>query len=142
MSCQPHEMNAHATVLAHKNGQIELAVVRQSACKACAEKAACGAKKDELKPQRIWLNSTAPLPAGSEVQLAIADASVLRAAGLMYGLPLTGFMAGLLGGSTISDLSALLGGLLGLGLGFGLAGLLARRLSPAFRLITTLGDKK
>lgn len=135
MSCATAtEIRASAVVLANAPGRVQLAVTRQSACKACAEKSQCGSRQESTRPQRIWLASSMPLILGQTVAVSMPENALLRAALLMYGLPLTGFMLGLLSGTAFGDIAALLCAVTGLACGFATVRFLAHRLIAPLRV--------
>lgn len=132
--CAPDQRYASAVVVSQAEGRVELAVTRQSACTACAEKKRCGGHQETPGAHRVWLATDIPLKTGETVSVAMSEQTVWHAALLMYGLPLAGFVLGLLLGAGLGDGPALLGALLGLAAGFGLAGRLSRRIAKPLQL--------
>ena len=136
MSCHEPMVTAPATVLQIAPGRVLLDITRQSACKACAEKAQCGSQQETTRGQKMWLATEALLTAGETVAVTVSETAVWHAASLAYGLPLAGFITGLLGGALLGDIPALLGALAGLACGFIGGGVLARKSRPAIRILT------
>ena len=135
MTCSDADRRyAQAVVLTRNGKRVELAVSRQSACTACSHNHGCGSKQDAGRAQRIWLETDIPLKTGETVAVAMPDQAVWHAALLMYGLPLAGFVVGLLLGALQDEPMAMLGAAMGLLGGFVLAGLLARRVSASLEL--------
>lgn len=130
----PDQRYASAVVVAKANGKVELAVTRQSACTACAEKKSCGSKQEPRGTHRVWLATDIPLKTGETVSVAMPEQAVWQAALLMYGLPLAGFVLGLVFGALFSEVLAMLGALAGLAAGFLLAGRLSRNVSTPLQL--------
>ncbi len=134
-SCSsPDQRYASAVVVGKADGKVELAVTRQSACTACAEKNSCGGQQETHSAHRIWLATDIPLKTGETVSVAMSEQTVWHAALLMYGLPLSGFVLGLLLGAYFGDAVAMLGALAGLALGFLLAGRLSRKIAKPLQL--------
>lgn len=138
MTCTAHEVAASGTVLAIAPGRVQLAVSRQSACKACAEKSGCSNAQEQTSAQRIWLAHTQPLTLGDSVQVSLPEATLLRAAFLTYGPPLAGFMTGLLAGAIFGELAAMGCAATGLALGFAISAWSSRRWISPLRLHTVL----
>ena len=137
MTCpSSHEISAQGIVLKQEHGRVQLSVQRQSACKACSESQQCGSKQDDLRAQSIWLESTRPLAIGEVVAVSMPENALLHAALLMYGLPLLGFLMGLLRGALRSDLAAVSWALVGLTLGLWLVRRLSARSISPIRLNT------
>lgn len=136
MSCQEHMVTAPATVLQIAPGRVLLDIARQSACKACAEKAQCGSQQETTRGQKMWLATETPLTAGETVAVTVSETAVWHAASLAYGLPLAGFVTGLLAGALLGDIPALFGALTGLTFGFIGGGVLARKSRPAMKILT------
>lgn len=135
LSCLDEDRRyANAVVLARVGQKVELAVTRQNVCSACSQSKGCGSRQDTGRMQRIWLDTDIPLKTGETVAVAMPDQDVWHAAVLMYGLPLAGFVAGLLLGAMRSEVAAMLGALAGLIAGFGLAGHLSRRVPASLQL--------
>lgn len=135
MSCHEHSVTAPATVLETAPGRALLDIARQSACKACAEKAQCGSQQETLRGQKMWFATEMHLTAGETVLVSAPETAVWHAASLAYGLPLAGFIGGLLGGALLGEIPALLGALAGLALGFIGAGFLASRTQPPLKIL-------
>ena len=137
-TCAPSEQRyAQAVVLRRDGDKVELAVTRQNACTACAQSTQCGTKQETGRAQRVWLATDIPLKTGETVAVSLPDQDVWRAALLMYGLPLAGFVLGLLLGALFSDAAAMILALLGLMAGFVQAGRLSRNISSSLQLFQT-----
>ena len=134
MSCMSEEIQAPARVIGIAAGQVELAVSRQSACRACAEKSRCGNAQEEGREQHLWLPQTEAIKIGSQVAVSLPATSLWRAAAISYGLPLGGFLLGLLCGAPLSDVAASGAALLGLACGFALSAQCSRRWISPLRL--------
>lgn len=120
-----------AEVVALHADFVELAAREASTCGSCAARAGCGhGLLDTLGRgrYRTFLLPRAAVPdavtVGEVLLLGVPSGAIFRAAGLVYGLPLSGFVAGALLAPG-SDAAALLTACLGFALGC----LLARRLS-------------
>jgi sigma-E factor negative regulatory protein RseC len=133
MSCET--VQAEATVLRVEAGRVEIAVAPRHACTACAEKAGCASKDAPPRTRTIWLASEMALTPGQKLAVAVPQDQVLRSALWMYGLPLAGFIAGLLAGAVLGEKSALGGALIGLVAGFALASHQSRRWISPLRLL-------
>lgn len=133
MSCET--VQAQATVLRVEAGRVELAVAPRHACMACAEKASCTSKDAPQKARMIWLASELALTPGQKLAVEVPQDQVLRSALWVYGVPLAGFIAGLLMGSLAGEKMALLGALTGLALGFAVASHQSRRWISPLRLL-------
>jgi len=131
MSCET--VQARAVVLGTRPGLVELAVTRQSACACCTEK--CGSRDAPPRAQKIWMASERVYQAGEEIAIEVPQEQILRSALLVYGLPLSGFVIGLLVGGVQGETVALAGALLGLAGGFGLAAWQSRRFVSPIRLL-------
>lgn len=133
--CAPAEkLYAQAVVLRREGDKVELAVTRQNTCTACAQSKKCGAKQETGRAQRVWLATDIPLKTGETVAVSMPDQEVWRAAILMYGLPLAGFVLGLLMGAMFNDVTAMVMALSGLIGGFVQAGRLSRNVSSSLQL--------
>ncbi|MDR3410881.1 MAG: SoxR reducing system RseC family protein [Formivibrio sp.] len=134
-SCStPDRRFANAQVLSRVDGKVELAVTRQNACTACAESHRCGSRQETGRAQHVWLATDIPLKTGETVAVSMPEQAVWQAALLMYGLPLTGFISGLLLSAWLGDVAAILGALVGMAAGFLLAGRLSRHVSTPLQL--------
>ena len=130
MSCTQSTACASARVLATEPGRVLLDVVRQNACSACAEQGHCRSESTPGHGQKIWLATQERFSPGESVTVSLPDTAVWRAALLVYGLPLAGFLAGLLVSAGRSDRMALVAALLGLVAGYFAARYAAHRLAP------------
>lgn len=135
MSCHEHTVLAPATVLNTEPGRALLEVSRQSACKACAERAQCGSQQETPHTQQLWLATETALKAGERVTVSVPETAVWHAATLAYGLPLAGFIGGLLAGALWGDVAALLGALFGLIAGFIAGGFMAAKRHPPLKIL-------
>jgi len=131
MSCET--VQARAVVLGMRPGLIELAVTRQSACACCSER--CGSRDAPPRAQKIWIRSEHVHHAGEEMAIEVPQDQILRSALWVYGLPLSGFIAGLLLGNALGEIAALAGSLIGLSGGFALAAWQSRRFINPLRLL-------
>lgn len=135
MTCtSSHEISAQGIVLKQEHGRVQLSVQRQSACKACSESQQCGSKQEDLRAQSIWLDSKRPLAIGQVVAVSMPENALLRAALLMYGLPLLGLLSGLLAGAALGDIIAMIFALAGLLCGLLVARYLSHRFITPIRL--------
>jgi sigma-E factor negative regulatory protein RseC len=95
---------------------------RPSGCSACSESCPSSLASRFFPPQqfRLRVDSNLPLQSGDKVLIGIADDSLTQVSFAIYLIPLVCFFAGALVGIYLngSDLSAAIGGLLGLGLCF------------------------
>ncbi len=125
-------LEARGVVVAIEEGMAWVESARPSACGHCAAKGHCsaGLLGRALSPggaSRIAVRDTHGLRVGEEVVLGLPEEGLMRAAWLLYGLPLAGFIGGLALLQGAGEGWALLAGLLGLGAGLGLLRLLGRR---------------
>ncbi len=135
MTCSDTDKRyAQAVVLNRVGTRVELAVTRQNSCSSCSQSHGCGTKQDTGRAQRVWLDTDIPLKTGETVSVAMPDQDVWHAALLMYGLPLLGFVLGLLVGAAWSEHAAMLGALAGLVGGFLLAGKFSRKVAASLQL--------
>lgn len=121
-----------ALVLSVTGARAEVETQRVSACGNCPTQAGCGAGGSLLgglfgnRPSRLWVLNSIQAQPGERVVVGLPEQSLLRAAALLYGLPVAGLILGALAGqgvlapwvSTGEELAAALGGLLGLIAGF------------------------
>ena len=131
MSCET--VQARAVVMDTRPGLVKLAVTRQSACNACKEP--CGSREASPRAQKIWLKSERSYQPGQELALEVPQDQVLHSALLVYGLPLTGFIAGMLAGIPLGEMAAILAALTGLVLGFAAASRQSRRWISSLKLL-------
>ena len=105
-------------------GQVELTIVRQTACgHSCDGCGRCAGKAQKLV---IRAGSDIPVALGDQVEV-YSDNRVLGAAALVYGLPVVLFLLGYLLPSSLPEPGRCLCG--GLGFALGLAGAAADRKS-------------
>jgi positive regulator of sigma E activity len=111
-------------------GRVDLLLVAGEGCEACSARLIC--RPDDGDKRRLRLRSPRPLQPGDRVQVEVGGGRVLAAAGLLYGLPLAGFLAGLLLAwrllppTAAREALAFLAGLAGVALGWGWARLRLR----------------
>lgn len=112
---------------------------RQGGCGSCTSKGACGSQLlgEALLPSsptqalnkalnRVWAQDPLGVQVGDTVVLGVAEEGALRAAFLIYGLPLLGLLSGVLLAQSWGDLWAMSAGMTGLGLAMGVVWLLGR----------------
>lgn len=119
-------------VIATRPGWVEVAVAKESGCKACHSQSDCSVAPvaDALSPaqHRVWCASAKPLVVGSQVEVLLPQAALREAAILGYLYPLSGFMLGMFSGPGLfsgfafsEDFAAGLGAVMGCGLAWILA---------------------
>ena len=120
-------------------GQVELTIVRQTACgHSCDGCGRCAGKAQELV---IRAGSNIPVALGDQVEV-YSDNRVLGAAALVYGLPVVLFLLGYLLPSSLPEPGRCLCG--GLGFALGLAGAIAcdrlvkKRSGISYRIVRKL----
>lgn len=120
-------------------GQVELTIVRQTACgHSCDGCGRCAGKAQELV---IRAGSDIPVALGDQVEV-YSDNRVLGAAALVYGLPVVLFLLGYLLPSSLPEPGRCLCG--GLGFALGLAGAIAcdrlvkKRSGISYRIVRKL----
>ena len=117
-------------------GQVELTIVRQTACGHSCDR--CAGKARELV---IRAGSDIPVALGDQVEV-YSDNRVLGAAALVYGLPVVLFLLGYLLPSSLPEPGRCLCG--GLGFALGLAGAIAcdrlvkKRSGISYRIVRKL----
>ncbi len=94
------------TVVAVSDGMAVVRFTRTSACKHCG---ACLTAGDQQMEVRV--KDTLGVKPGDCVEVALAAKKMLAASALCYLMPLGGLLLGVLTGSLISELWALIGGL-------------------------------
>jgi len=128
-------LETQGRVIAVEAGFAWVESVRQGGCSSCASKGACGSQLlgEALTPasssqaaNHILAQDPVGVRVGDTVLLGIEEEGALRAAFLMYGLPLFGLMSGLLLAQPWGDLWALAAGGAGLGLALIMVWLLGR----------------
>lgn len=117
-----------AKVIAVKDGAIQLQMIKTRSCDSCNAKNACGHALLARMTKRNHPHNTTEfsLPnrldaqVGDQVVLGIAEDALLKAALLVYLLPLLALLAGAMLGKALwaSEVAAITGGLLGLLAGF------------------------
>jgi sigma-E factor negative regulatory protein RseC len=125
------EQTALVTAVAGDRAEVETR--RRSACSGCAE-GGCGTALFGAwlgnSCSRLWVRNPIQARAGEQVVVGLPEQHLVGAAGLLYGLPLAGLLAGILvgrGWAAATELPSILGGLLGLIAGLLGASLRARR---------------
>lgn len=120
-------------------GQVELTIVRQTACgHSCDGCGRCAGKAQKLV---IQAGSDIPVALGDQVEV-YSDNRVLGAAALVYGLPVVLFLLGYLLPSSLPEPGRCLCG--GLGFALGLAGAIAcdrlvkKRSGISYRIVRKL----
>ena len=120
-------------------GQVELTIVRQTACgHSCDGCGRCAGRAQELV---IRAGSDIPVALGDQVEV-YSDNRVLGAAALVYGLPVVLFLLGYLLPSSLPEPGRCLCG--GLGFALGLAGAIAcdrlvkKRSGISYRIVRKL----
>ena len=116
-----------ALVLEVNGDQALIQTQRRSACQSCQLENSCGqglvSKMSSERSMELWLDNKLGAQAGQTVTISIPDEGLLQASVLMFVIPLllmvlfAGFAMQLVGG----DLSAIVGGAIGLLSGFLLA---------------------
>lgn len=129
-------LEARGRVVAIEAGLAWVESARQGGCSSCASKGACGSQMlgEALSPapasNRVLAQDDLGVSVGDEVLFGIPEDGALRAALVMYGVPLLGLMLGVVLTQAWGDGWAGLTGFLGLGLG-----LLLVRLWPHSRSV-------
>ena len=128
-------LETQGRVIAVEAGFAWVESVRQGGCSSCASKGACGSQLlgEALTPasnaqsaNHVLVQDSVGVRVGDTVLLGIEEKGALRAAFLMYGLPLFGLMSGLLLAQPWGDLWAIAAGTSGLGLALAVVWLLGR----------------
>lgn len=100
-------------VLALQGTQASVRITRSSACATCGK---CGHGLDAPRELIIKARNTVGAAVGDAVRLAVEDVSFLKAAAIVYGVPLGGALTGFFVGNAIrlpsgADLTLPLGGI-------------------------------
>lgn len=125
-------ITAQAEVIAINDGQLVVRCQQQSSCGSCAAKAACGTGVvSSALPTRlltVQVASEHSLPIGSLIEIGLSEQRLIRAAFLVYVLPLLFALTAALLASWLSDneLYAIFSSLFGLFSGFYLVHLRAK----------------
>ncbi len=128
-------LETQGRVIAIEAGFAWVESVRQGGCGSCASKGSCGSQLlgEALTPSassqaanHVLAQDPLGVRVGDTVLLGIEEKGALRAAFLMYGLPLSGLMSGLLLAQPWGDLWAIAAGVTGLGLALAVVWLLGR----------------
>ncbi len=128
-------LETQGRVIAVEAGFAWVESVRQGGCSSCASKGACGSQLlgEALTPassgqeaHHVLARDPLGVRVGDIVLLGVEEKGALRAAFLMYGLPLFGLMSGLLLAQPWGDLWALAAGGAGLGLALAMVRWLGR----------------
>jgi len=96
-------------------------VYPQDACSSCATGCARTRSSRLSSPSCVEARDLVGVQVGEQVVIAIHESTLVRGTLMVYGIPLIGFIAGVVGGSTFgggSDGFAILGGIAGLLVGF------------------------
>ncbi|HOA15201.1 MAG TPA: SoxR reducing system RseC family protein [Bacillota bacterium] len=83
-------------VLSREQGWAVLEIVRPSACKGC------GMCQPSANAKRVKAICDIDAGVGDYVTVEMKDGDVLKAAGIAYGVPLLGFLAGMVAGNGLS----------------------------------------
>ena len=128
-------LETQGRVIAVEAGYAWVESVRQGGCSSCASKGACGSQLlgEALTPasnsqaaNHVYAQDPLGVRVGDTVLLGIEEKGALRAAFLLYGLPLFGLMSGLLLAQPWGDLWAIAAGVAGFGLALVVVWLLGR----------------
>lgn len=112
-------MREWATVVSWNNGIATLHSEIKTSCSSCSARKGCGSHMlDKLGPKNAHVMKVAsaqPLAAGQQIELGIAEKSLLSSALLVYMTPLVGLfiVAGLFQALFHTDIAAVSGALLG-----------------------------
>ncbi len=116
-------LETEGRVIALEAGMAWVESTRQGGCGSCAAKGSCGSQLlgEALAPSpqhqalsRVLAIDPLGVQVGDRVLLGISDEGGLRAAWMMYGLPLFGLMSGLILAQPLGDLWAILAGSAGM----------------------------
>ncbi len=116
-------LETEGRVIALEAGMAWVESTRQGGCGHCAAKGSCGSQLlgEALAPSphdqalsRVLAIDPLGVQIGDRVLLGISDEGGLRAALMMYGLPLCGLLSGLILAQPLGDLWAILAGSLGM----------------------------
>ena len=101
-----------------ENGDAWVTADRMGGCGGCPEKGGCGhaALLGDMPPVRIRIENRLGVRPGDWVMLGVPSASLIGSAGLAYGLPLVGFLAGAITGAEFGAGVAIAAGVGGLAL--------------------------
>jgi positive regulator of sigma E activity len=118
-------------------GEVDVELLDAPRCRGC-EGACLWRRMPQLT--RLSLRGSEALSVGDRVNVSLPAHWVLVGACLLYGLPLTGLLAGALAGSLLgaSDIGVLIGALTGVALSFAAAPPLRRRVESAAAAALTL----
>lgn len=128
-------LETQGRVIAVEAGFAWVESLRQGGCSSCASKGACGSQLlgEALTPVKrgeaanhVLAQDPLGVRVGDTVLLGVEEKGALRAAFLMYGLPLLGLMSGLLLAQPWGDLWAIAAGITGLALSLAVVWLLGR----------------
>lgn len=106
-------------------GWVDLQLLAGEGCEECAARLIC--RPDDGDRRRLRLPLDRPLALGDRVRVEVGGARVLAASAWLYGLPLAGFVAGVLGAwallspTAAREALAFAAGLAGVALGWGIA---------------------
>ena len=124
-------LETQGRVVAVEAGLAWIESERTGGCGSCASKGACDSQLfgEALPPppsSLILAQDPLGVHVGDKVLLGIAEEGVLRAALLMYGLPIAGLLLGLIVAQPLGDGWAMIAGAAGLGLALAAVWLLGR----------------
>jgi len=129
----------NAWVQSINNNQITLQTIRSASCQTCKAKSGCGqallskVNDDDSQQQKnnITIFSEEPVTIGEEVELILPEHSLIKAAFIMYLMPLITMFAfaATLTALNYSDTLVSLGAIIGLGFGFLLVTTFNKKLS-------------
>lgn len=108
-------LETQGRVIAVEPGYAWVECVRQGGCGSCASKGSCGTQLlgEALSPgvsQQVRARDPLGVRVGDVVVLGITEEGGLRAAFLLYGLPVSGLLLGLVLGQPLGDIWAALAG--------------------------------
>ena len=106
-------LETQATVIATEPGFAWVESARHGACGSCSAQGSCGTRMlgEALAPaatSQVRVRDPLGVQVGEQVVIGMNEQNSLRAAFMLYGLPLVGLMLGLLIGQTWGDLVAVL----------------------------------
>lgn len=112
-------------VVALEGSRAWVQTIRTSACQSCSARSGCGqralASVTGGRANRVRVDNTVGARVGDEVVLGIDEQALLRASLWVYGAPLLLLVVGCIAGFRwfgASDLSAVIGAVVGLAVGF------------------------
>ncbi len=127
-------LEAQGRVIAIEKGVALVESARQSACGGCASKGHCGTglMGDALSgaghASRMYVPTALDLQPGDEVVIGLPEEGMLQASLMLYGLPLTGMLGGMVAAQPLGEGLAIVSGVIGLCVGMALVRPLSHRL--------------